>query len=189
MSNIHLKYDNISGLTNNMLIKYTSTNSGVENSIIYDNGVNIGVGTVSPSCTLEINGTAKMTDLVITNSLSATSVSGDTVYGNDFPTLPYVDGQTIEIYEDITGGTYVRVMEIIESPSGGTRTFLGNIIISSGLTVSGDTKVQDLVIKKTQIVPTGSTHNIGEDGSITWDDSNIYWKANGQWLKISGTTF
>jgi hypothetical protein len=46
-----------------------------------------------------------------------------------------------------------------------------------------------LVIKKLATVPTTSNSAVGENGSVTWDNSAFYWKANGQWLKITGMTF
>jgi len=61
----------------------------------------------------------------------------------------------------------------------------------SGFTVTANDTVYvpNLVIKKVDAVPTDSADAIGENGSITWDNDNFYWKANGQWLKISGSTF
>jgi hypothetical protein len=62
-----------------------------------------------------------------------------------------------------------------------------------GNSITGTTNntvyVPDFVIKKSEVVPTGSTHTIGENGSITWDNTYFYWKANDQWLRLSGLTF
>ncbi len=77
-----------------------------------------------------------VTGLTVNGILSATTISGDTIYANSFPQLPYADGETIEIYTDVGDNTIVRLKEIVSAPSGGTRTFLGNINISSGLTAT-----------------------------------------------------
>jgi hypothetical protein len=45
--------------TANFLTKWTGT-STVSNSLIFDNGTNVGIGTVSPSTLLHINGTARI---------------------------------------------------------------------------------------------------------------------------------
>ncbi len=50
---------NISG-TANALIKFTNATTG-GNSIVFDNGTNVGIGTNSPSTKLEINGQVKIT--------------------------------------------------------------------------------------------------------------------------------
>jgi hypothetical protein len=49
--------------------------------------------------------------------------------------------------------------------------------------------VPNLVIKKVSAVPTSSADAIGEVGSVTWDNTNFYWKTSGGWLKVSGSTF
>jgi hypothetical protein len=41
--------------TPNYIAKYTPTGTGINNSQIFDNGTNIGVGTATPSAKLEIN--------------------------------------------------------------------------------------------------------------------------------------
>jgi hypothetical protein len=46
-----------------------------------------------------------------------------------------------------------------------------------------------LVIKKAAAVPTSSASGVGENGSVTWDNNYFYWKANGQWLRVLGSTF
>jgi hypothetical protein len=49
--------------------------------------------------------------------------------------------------------------------------------------------VSEIVIKKLADVPIDSADSVGENGSITWDNNYFYWKANGQWLRITGGTF
>jgi hypothetical protein len=77
-----------------------------------------------------------MTGLTVNGLLSATTISGDTVYAVDFPQLPFTDNETVEVYS-ASGDTFLRVKDIVSAPSGGTRVFVGNIGITSGLTVSG----------------------------------------------------
>ena len=68
-----------------------------------------------------------------------------------------------------------------------------NSVVLGGINIVGNADntvyVPDLVIKKFAAIPSGSTDTVGEDGSVTWDSNNFYWKASGQWLMISGSTF
>jgi hypothetical protein len=97
----------------------------------------------------------------------------------------------------------------VGSHAGGTNSISSGIfsfIHSSNSLVSGDRSVvlggqnitgttidtvyvPDFVIKKSAAVPTNSADSVGENGSITWDNTYFYWKANGQWLRVSGSTF
>jgi hypothetical protein len=52
--------NNITGTgTTNYISKFTSS-SAIGNSLIYDNGTNVGIGTISPSTLLHVNGTARI---------------------------------------------------------------------------------------------------------------------------------
>lgn len=68
-----------------------------------------------------------------------------------------------------------------------------NTIVLGGVDITGNSSntvyVPDLVIKKLASVPVNSSDTIGENGSVTWDDDYFYWKANNQWLRLSGLTF
>ena len=68
-----------------------------------------------------------------------------------------------------------------------------NSVIVGGISITGTSAntvyVPDFVIKKSAAVPTGATDTIGEPGSLTWDDSYIYYKNSIGWLRISGETF
>ena len=57
MSKVHLKYDSASALTNNQVVKYITSESGVTTSIIYDDGTNLGIGTTNPSRKIDSIGT------------------------------------------------------------------------------------------------------------------------------------
>ena len=52
--------------TTNYVSKFTETNI-LEDSIIYDNGTNVGIGTSTPSEKLEVNGKTKTTNLQVTS--------------------------------------------------------------------------------------------------------------------------
>ncbi len=82
---------------------------------------------------------------------------------------------------------FLNAVNIITSSSNKGIVILG----ASGVTGTTDytTYVNDFVIKKLATVPLNSSDPVGEDGSITWDSTHFYWKANGQWLRVTGSTF
>ena len=97
-------------------------------------------------------------------------------------------------------GTYSHAGGNYTLASGDTSFVHGNnsvagshstIILGDNITgtTANSTYVEDLIIKKHASIPVNSSDPIGEDGSVTWDSSNFYWKTNGQWLAISGFTF
>lgn len=64
---------NISGTTN-QLMKFTGTNSG-GNSIVYDNGTQVGIGTTTPSASLQVKGsgtTSTTSNFLVQNSSNDT---------------------------------------------------------------------------------------------------------------------
>ena len=100
-----------------------------------------------------------VTGLTVDGVLSATTISGDTIYANNFPQLPLIDNETIDYYVS-SGDTFIRLKESVAAPSGGTRTFVGNVNITSGLSAStiSATTYYNL---PTDIRVTGGTYNNG----------------------------
>ena len=81
----------VSGSTN-YIPKYSSS-SAIGNSLIYDSGTNIGIGTASPTYKLHVSGTGFVTDLTTsTHILTATAVS--TTYAGVVAQPAYYIGQT-----------------------------------------------------------------------------------------------
>jgi hypothetical protein len=75
--------------------------------------------------------------------------------------------------------------------SGSTASGVNTVVLGGGITGTtlNTVYVPDFVIKKSAAVPTSSADAVGENGSITWDNTHFYWKANGQWLRVLGATF
>jgi hypothetical protein len=85
---------------------------------------------------LTINGNLNVTGDTTLNVLSANTISGttiivDTITANDYTNLGFPDDETIEAVGDI-----VRIKDVVAVPTGGTRTFQGNIVVTSGLTAN-----------------------------------------------------
>jgi hypothetical protein len=78
--------------TPNYVAKYTPTGTGINNSQIYDNGTNVGIGTATPGARLEVAGQVKITggtpgvDRVLTSDATglaywSSSIAGATATG------------------------------------------------------------------------------------------------------------
>jgi hypothetical protein len=68
-----------------------------------------------------------------------------------------------------------------------------NSLVLGGQNITGSTTntvyVPDFVIKKSAAVPVNSADPIGEEGSVTWDNTHFYWKTTTGWLRVLGSSF
>jgi hypothetical protein len=111
-------------------------------------------------------------------------------------TLTVPTGTTLVILDDTTDLIYndAESNSILIGGTGNTLdTSVFNTIVLGGVDITGTSSntvyVPDLVIKKLASIPVNSSDPIGENGSVTWDNNYFYWKANNQWLRLSGLTF
>jgi hypothetical protein len=148
----------VSGFLTGMTDTYTTGFTYSNNNLTLKRNVS------QPDLTVLID---TMSGLTVNGLLSATTISGNTVYAVDFPQLPYTDNETVEVYS-ASGDTFLRVKDVVSAPSGGTRTFNGNINVTSGLTINGN------------LTYTGQTNNpVYTAGTVTathipnWNNSNI----------------
>ena len=89
-----------------------------------------------------------------------------TTYDVDMSDLPLIDDVTIEV----DGNNEIRLKDFVGSPTGGTRTFDGQIVITSGLTLSTlgtGTSINNLGIDVNGNVVVGTTGSTGVSGSGT----------------------
>lgn len=88
------------------------------------------------------------------STISAATISATTIYVANMPELPFVDNVTIDSY---TSGvdTFIRLKDNVAAPSGGTRTFTGNVNVTSGLTSNtmSATTYQNLPYIETSKIP------------------------------------
>jgi hypothetical protein len=112
-----LGYTPLSGSgTSNFLPKYTGANT-LNNSIIYDTGTYIGIGTEYPSFKLEVNGTGKFSGQL---TLGSTITNGTYTY-----TLPSATG-TLALTSDIPS-----VSGYVPYTGAGSNVDLGNYTLSA----------------------------------------------------------
>jgi hypothetical protein len=87
-----------------------------------------------------------------------------TTYDVDMSDLPLIDDVTIEV----DGNNEIRLKDFVGSPTGGIRTFDGQIVITSGLTLSTlgtGTSINNLGIDVNGNVVVGTTGSTGVGGS------------------------
>ena len=63
------------GGTSNTIAKFSGSNA-IVNSIVYDNGTNVGIGTTSPTATLTVNGTAALDGTTTLNGAAVLNATG-----------------------------------------------------------------------------------------------------------------
>jgi len=80
---------------------------------------------------LTINGNLNVTGTTTLNTLTATTISADTITATDYENLGLPDNETIEVVNEL-----VRIKDTVSAPTGGTRTFLGNVVVGTGFTAT-----------------------------------------------------
>ena len=210
--NFNIYIDAVSGLTVNGVLSATTISGGT----LYGDGSNLtGISTQDTFVTgftyqdntftisdntdstynanfnsvtgLTINGNLNVTgdttlNGMTANTFSSSTINVDTITATDYVGLGFPDDETIE-----SVGDFVRIKDIVTSPSGGTRTFQGNIIVTSGLTANtiSATTYQNL---PTDVRVTGGTYSVG---TITFTNNtggtfNVTGLTTGSTSTISG---
>jgi hypothetical protein len=142
----------------NYISKWTSA-STLGNSIIYDNGTNVGIGTISPAYKLDVSGDARITGTLYANAISGT-------------------------YTGTINAANVSSGQFGANTGGGDYYFPGNVGIGTTaprykLDVSGD-------VRFTGTNYVGGHVYVGGYVIITNPDPYVRVDANNKWLVLSG---
>ena len=123
----------VTGLTDNnrFVTGFTYNNNTFT---ISDNSGSTYNATINVVTGLTINGNLNVTGNTILNNLTAntitaTTISADTITATDYENLAFPDDLTLEV---VNG--FARIKDIVAAPSGGTRTFQGDIVVVNGFT-------------------------------------------------------
>lgn len=157
-----ITYAGFEVLTGNITTGYIPRKApiGVENSLIYDNGTNVGIGTTSPSGKLHVNGNMYLQNAA-TGVESITFSSGPLIR-NDGPSGIFKSG---EVYTDTING---RVGIVTSTPT--TALDVNGVITATGGNSTSWNAKQDAITLTTTgtsgpATLVGATLNIPEYGS------------------------
>tara|TARA_R110000868_G_scaffold3103_2_gene20699 strand:- start:9898 stop:11313 length:1416 start_codon:yes stop_codon:yes gene_type:complete len=156
--------------TTNYLPKFTGA-SALGNSLLFDNGTNVGIGTATPAYLLDVNGTARVSGI-----LSATAGLNNTGVASNSWALSSLEGLAIK-------GTVINGISTITTYLDDSSIIIGSgISQKTGITINGQTSVSG----SSFLVTTGGATRltIGATGAATFSSSVT---TGGQVLVNTGT--
>jgi hypothetical protein len=167
--------------TTNYVTKYTNGTGGIGNSLILDNGTNVGIGTATPNAKLHVQG-----DMLISNNLTVngtTTTINTATTSTDKLVISQADNDNALTISQTNGSASSTVVTISNSGTGyALTTGAGNVGIGTA------TPLAKLQVEGNLFLSNGS--NIGDDthrvGSI-FMASNIDYKTNDLMFKNNGT--
>jgi hypothetical protein len=128
------------------------------------------------------------------NTVDSGDTSGSTIIGSAYsvisgatPSDPvYHSGIFVGSGNTITSFQSAIIGGINNNVSASRSVILGGNSISA--TNSDTVYVPNFIITESY-TPTGSADTAGEPGSITWDNTYLYYKTNTGWKRLNGSTF
>ena len=128
------------------------------------------------------------------NIISSGNTYGSAILGGSGNTITYLsltDDVTISV---IIGGSGNTVTSFESAIIGGefNNVTAPRSVILGGANITANTSdttyVPNFVIAESY-TPTSSADTVGEPGSITWDNTYLYYKTNTGWRRLNGSTF
>ena len=174
--------------TPNYVAKYTPTGTGINNSQIYDDGTNVGVGTATPGARLEINWQVKITggtpgtNRVLTSDATglaywSSSVAGATATGITGGVANYVS-------KFGTGGIGLYPSQFFDN---GTNIGIGTAVPGAKLDIAGTIRITGGGFASGRVLTSDATGLASWQPSVSTADfalSGAFWRQTGN----SGTT-
>jgi hypothetical protein len=151
-----------SGTSTNYIPKLNGTNL-VGNSVIYQNGTDVGISTVSPTAKLDVNGTFKATSITTADGSGISGIVGSNINNVSIPTNKVVNGSTGQVL--VSG---------VSSPSWTNSSQLSVGTSSFSITAS-NVRLANTSSGATNYIP--FVNNISQsalyvDSSFVYDDNN-----------------
>ncbi|MCB0647132.1 MAG: hypothetical protein KDC49_10740 [Saprospiraceae bacterium] len=155
-------------LTSNKIPKWNGTT--LADGLLFDNGTNIGIGTITPSQKLDVSGTTKTTNLQITNGAGTgyilkSDASGNASWATE--TDPKVGTLTSNKIPKWNGNNLADGLVF----DNGTNVGIGTVTPAQKLEVAGTTKTTNLQI--TSGAADGFILISDADGIASWANPNI----------------
>jgi len=121
------------------------TSSGQERLRV-DSGGNVGIGTTSPSHTLEVAGTAQVSGVLTTSGgvdLANSTIKGLASGGNTTPSISFQSGNTTGIFSPVSGAVALTAngTERLRADSGGNVTVYGKTVITGTANITGNISI------------------------------------------------
>jgi hypothetical protein len=178
---------------NGAIPKFTTTGSTIGSSIIFDSGTQIGINTLSPSFTLDVNGTARVNGVLTLSSTISNgtytytlpSATGTLALTSQIPSLSgYVQGTGNANYVALFNGTSSIGNSIIYQS--GTNVGIMNASPTTTLDVTGGGQFSGSIIALSFIKSGGTSAQIlAADGSVITAGTNI--TISGGTISTSGS--
>ena len=183
------------GLTTNYVTKWNGTANGLENTQIFDNGTNVGIGTATPTQKLHVNGNTRLGERV---EMQPSRRIGA---GLDFGNVIEAGSGYLEFYNSGTGNTsLVNTTEFaaITLHTNDTERFRilanGNVGINTTsptqkLDVNGTTQATAFRLSANNTAPSSSTATC-TTGEIRIDGNYIYYcSGTNTWKRATLNTY
>lgn len=192
----------------NRVVRWTGTN-GVASGIIYDNGVNVGIGTISGGDRLTVEGTTSITGSLLPgddktyyvgssekmwkNVYSSTGSFGDLFADGDLSVsgISYLTGSVFALSDVAVSGS----LNVSGSTSiTGSLDVLVNLWVSGSLTVTGSATVRESFTAKSDVYVTGTLY--GDEnlkvGDTMLPDADVVYdigSSTNRWNRVYAQSF
>ena len=173
--------------TPNYVAKYTPTGTGINNSQIYDNGTNVGVGTATPGARLEVAGQIKVTGGTpgLGKVLTSDATGLATWLANSSATATGITGGVENYISKFgTGGTGLYPSQFFDD---GTNIGIGTAVPGAKLDIAGTIRITGGGIGSGRVLTSDATGLASWQPSVSTADfalSGAFWRQTGN----SGTT-
>jgi len=128
------------------------------------------------------------------NTVQSGVTSGSTIIGSDYSSISGVSVSDDVYHSGVFVGSGHTITSFNSAIIGGINNNVsapGSVILggNSISAINSDTTYVPNFVITESYTPTSSADTAGEPGSITWDNTYLYYKTNTGWRRLNGSTF